>query len=796
MKDYPVIKAAILFVLGILTSQLFEVGLLVIAFAFIICLSLLVLNKKFSSTGKFSFISFMLTGILILLFGNYLANRNETVFNPVLSEINKVKNTTAYGKIVNIDLLKNDELIFYISVDSMLSDEFSITCKFNLLCKFKGSKKILNQFYDELKPGNKLKVTGFYHKGKERRNPGEFDYNVYLNSKSIIGVLNLEGKESVSILNSEINEFNNLIYQVRIAIDNRIKEYYSVETAALLRGLLLADRGEISYQTKNEFINAGVVHVLAVSGLHVGYIIMIFLVVFGRFNIYLKSILTIIGLIIFMLITGVPPSVFRATVMAVVLIIAYLTNRSTNLLNSISIAAIIILILDTNEIYNPGFQLSFAAVLAIGIILPYLNNLINKWNIQNRLLKYIFLFCAVSLSAQVGTLPFTLLYFNKFSVIALVTNFVVIPSIGLIVASTIAGLLISVIIPPIAIYFAGFTDLFTSLILSIIKFSGNLSFSYLSINDYSIIDLIIFYLMLSVLLIFLPRFQSVRSKIILLVLIILNTFIYSSVDDEDLLPEHFLSILMIDVDQGDSFLIKFPNGETALVDAGNATNYFDNGERVILPLLNYLGIDKIDYGIVSHIDSDHYGGFISLMLTGKINKILKPSVDTTLSKDKKFESFARSLEIPINYFRNEKLEIGNTALYFLNDDNLNRLHSNSTNDKSGVFKLIYGNTSILFTGDIEKSVEKYYSAKYKYFLDSDILKVAHHGSKTSSTELFLEYVSPQISLVSAGFKNKFGHPAEEILKRLMDNGSSIYRTDLEKAILVQSNGQQIEIINW
>ena len=105
-----------------------------------------------------------------------------------------------------------------------------------------------------------------------------------------------------------------------------------------------------------------------------------------------------------------------------------------------------------------------------------------------------------------------------------------------------------------------------------------------------------------------------KSKLVLLILILANTFIYSSIDDTDLLPDNYLSVLMIDVGQGDSFLIKFPNGKTALVDAGNTTIFFDNGERVILPLLNYLGIKKIDYGIVTHIDSDHYGGFVSLNL--------------------------------------------------------------------------------------------------------------------------------------------------------------------------------------
>lgn len=796
MKDYPVIKLTIFFVAGILSAHFFEIGVLPIILSFISIIFLILFYKKYGSNNYYYILTLIFSALLVFSIGNNLAFINKITFNPFITEIDKVQNTSAVGEISKIDLIRNDELNFYLIVDSIYSDEFLIKDELNILCKAKLDSKSIKELYNELKPGNTLSVTGFYHKGKERRNPGEFDYDAYLKSKEILGVININDISSITILKSKTNYFKNAIHQIRITIDNQIKKYYSPETAALLRGLLLADRGEINYETKTQFINAGVVHVLAVSGLHVGYIIMIFFFLFGRFNIYLRSILTIVGLICFMLITGVPPSVFRATVMATVLILAFLTNRSTNLINSISIAALIILIINPNEIYNPGFQLSFAAVLAIGIILPYMNSLIDGWNIQNKLIRYVILFCAVSLSAQIGTLPFTLLYFNKFSVIALFTNLVVIPAIGIIIASAIATMVVSVFLPIGAIYLAAANNLFATGILSLIKFSGELSFSFISINNYSIADLLIFYLMLIFLLYFLPRFNTMKSKLVLLILILANTYIYSSIDNTDLLPDNYFSVLMIDVGQGDSFLIKFPNGKTALVDAGNTTIFFDNGERVIIPLLNYLGIKKIDYGIVTHIDADHYGGYVSLIFNGMIGEIIKPELDTSLSKDKRFEEFARKREVTIKYFEEQKFEVGNTVLYFLFDENLKSISGESTNDRSGIFKLVYGQTSFLFTGDVEKRIEKFYLNKYKYFLDSDLLKVGHHGSKTSSSEEFLEYVTPEISLISAGFKNKFGHPSKEIIERLENVGSTIFRSDLQKAILIRSDGEEIKVINW
>jgi len=497
-----------------------------------------------------------------------------------------------------------------------------------------------------------------------------------------------------------------------------------------------------------------------------------------------------------MFITGVPPSVFRATVMTIVLIIAFLSNRSTNLINSISIAALLILVINPNELYNPGFQLSFAAVLSIAIFLPYFNELIERWNVNSRFLKYILLFIAVSLSAQIGTVPFTLLYFNKYSVIAILANLIVIPSIGFIIAAAIVTLFFSVTIPFITVYFAEANDLYAGFILKIIKFSGDLSFSYIRITNYSLIDLIIFYLMLSLLLYYFVRFVNNAARLVLLVLIAATTIIFSSIDDKELLPDNYLSVLMIDVGQGDSFLIKFPNGKTALVDAGNTTFTFDNGDRVIVPLINYLGIKKIDYGIVTHIDSDHYGGFVALILEGMIGEIIKPEIDSSLSKDKRFEDFISERGIPIRYFQEEKIEVGNAALYFLFDEEIKNLSGNSTNDRSGIFKLVYGKTSFLFTGDVEKNIERFYTDKYGYFLDSDVLKVAHHGSKTSSSNEFLKYVSPELSLISAGFKNKFGHPVEDVIQRLEAEGSAIYRSDLQKAALLRSDGQEIKLINW
>jgi len=253
---------------------------------------------------------------------------------------------------------------------------------------------------------------------------------------------------------------------------------------------------------------------------------------------------------------------------------------------------------------------------------------------------------------------------------------------------------------------------------------------------------------------------------------------------------------MIDVGQGDSFLIKFPNGQTAIVDAGIRTNNFDTGKYTIEPLLNYLNIDKIDFAFVSHIDIDHSGGFRYLIKHGWIRKIFKPYPDSSVVKDKRFERLIDSFHISKYYYSQNVIKVGNSRIYLMNKFKNKIVKYFSGNNKSGLFKVLYGKTSILFTGDLEIKGEKYYSYYYGDVLKSDVLKVGHHGSNTSSSEMFLKYVKPKISLISVGKYNRYKHPSLKILKRLKNYNSKIYRTDLSGGILLKSNGMKISFVNW
>lgn len=712
-----------------------------------------------------------------------------------LTKYFRENNGQLYAVVEEVELQKPYEIEFVVKTDSLHLDNKLFILNDKLICKFRGDSSQRAMLYKKIKPGNKIFMSGTFQKGKEKRNPGEFDYNKYLLQQGITGIFVAYNTDSISIIGNKSELFKSLILSVRKRLDKIIHDLHNPETAGLLRGLLLADRSEIDYDTRNVFVNSGVIHVLAVSGLHVGYILLIFVFLFGRFGIYTRSVLTIIGLMLFMFITGIPPSVFRATLMAIIIILAFLYNRSTNINNSVAIAAVIILLFNPEQLFNPGFQLSFSAVLAIGWLYPYFQTGIKRMKIRYKFIEFVLLFIAVSLSAQIGTLPFTLFYFSKLSLISLFANLIVIPMIGIIIGTAFITIALGVITYPLAIYFASVNDLLVFLIFRFIKFTGELNFSFLWIRNYSTLDAVIFYIILIALVLSLKRIRKFKVKLGLVLISFLAIILFSKIDDKILFAPDKLNVLMIDVGQGDSFLVQFPDKKTGLIDAGNASPYFDNGEKTIIPLLDYLGINKIDYGFITHFDMDHYGGFVSLINANRIKKMFLPWPDSS-EKSIRFENFLKNMKVEKEYYHPEEILIDKVKIHIFNNPMDNYFKKFSSNDKSGFFKIEFGSTSFLFVGDAEIPAEKYYLEHYKKELDSDVLKIGHHGSITGSTIEFLKAVSPRISLVSVGRKNKFGHPSDIVLKRLKFLNSDIYRTDSLGAVLLQSDGKNIKYIDW
>ena len=403
---------------------------------------------------------------------------------------------------------------------------------------------------------------------------------------------------------------------------------------------------------------------------------------------------------------------------------------------------------------------------------------------------------SVTLSAQIGTFPFIIVYFNKLSIISFFANIIVIPAIGIIVGISFFTLAINIIAPFVASISAITNNITSSLIFEFVKFTGGLQYSFLWVRNFTIIDSIIFYLFVIILIYAINKMSNFISKMILVILVLTNIMVFCTLGHKDLLSKNLLNVYSIDVGQGDAFLMKFPNGKTAIIDAGFASIDFDNGEKIIDPLLGQFGIKKIDYAFISHFDIDHYGGIVSLIENKRIDKIFIPEINPSINKELKFRQFLIQNKIQLEYYTKKSISVGNSKIYILSDIQKLDAKAKTSNNRSAIIKIIYGKTSILFTGDIDKNGEKYYTRRYGKFLNSDILKISHHGSSFCSSEEFLRQVEPKISLISVGIKNKFGHPSREVLDRLEKHRSRILRTDKCGGILLKSDGQEFTQVEW
>jgi len=328
---------------------------------------------------------------------------------------------------------------------------------------------------------------------------------------------------------------------------------------------------------------------------------------------------------------------------------------------------------------------------------------------------------------------------------------------------------------------------------------ANLGFSYKYVRELNPLYIIAFYAVFVLAGIFWFYIRVEKKRVInqILSTIIIIPLFFSFIS---LSPPKFLKIQFIDVSEGDSALIQTPDGLNILIDGGQGkTEYssYDYGERNILPLIKRYGINKLDLIILSHYHDDHYGGLISILKhIPRVEKLILPKY---FSNDREaFLSLFKSLEKKpkITYICGErKLKLGdNTTIEFFSPSCGKDLVSQfSENSKSIVLKLIYKQISILFTGDVEEDAEKWLINQYGGELDSDILKVAHHGSKTSSSSAFLDTVTPEFAIISCGPAWIFRHPALSVLNRLNEKDIEFYTTYENGDIILYTDGYKYKI---
>ena len=638
----------------------------------------------------------------------------------------------------------------------------------------RNNKKILinikmSQDIPSIKYGDSLYIEGEFKQPEEARNYKGYNYKQYLKTKKIIGTVELE---KVKILKSSNGSF---IHNIQKYIRDTINGTLTDEEGNLLLAILLGDKDKLSEDIQESFKTSNLSHMLAVSGAHVSYIILGLTYVLQNSIIGKKNgkIVCIIFLLVFMAITNFTPSVTRACIMAILTLFSSIIYRKSDVYTNISVAALITLIFNPYSLLDLGFQLSYGGTIGIIIFIKR----IQEKKSNSKVINYIKQMALVSIYANIIIIPIMMYHFNTVSFTFIISNIMASPILGIIVITGFLFIIASITVKPLTRLIAIFIKPILSILIKISQICSKLPFSNILVVTPYMFNVISYY---AIILYCIKSKKNYKCKIIiclLIVLILINFIIY-------IFPQK-LRIFFIDVGQGDSTLIITPDKKTVLIDGGGSDS-FDVGKKVLLPYLLDRRILKIDYVLISHFDTDHCGGILTIMEKVKVKNIIISEQAEHSENYERFKKLMIHKKIRlIEVKKGDKIKIERYSEFKILFPTSRLLSENPLNNNSIVAQFNYNNFKMLFTGDIEKLAEQQILKAEKAEIRADILKVAHHGSKTSSIPEFIKAVKPKIALIGVGKNNTFGHPNQQTIKNLENIKCRIYRTDLQGEIIIK-----------
>lgn len=626
--------------------------------------------------------------------------------------------------------------------------------------------------------GDEILITGNIEKPNGARNYMGFDYKSYLKSKKIYGTI--ETKEVEILSKNNVNMFETLINKIQKNIKNNITNILGEEEAALCIGILIGEREAISEEVENDFKRSNLTHMLAVSGSHITYIITALANLLSKTGKKFTKIFTIVFLLFFMALTGFTASVMRASIMGILVLMASLLNRKPDTINNLGISAFIILLINPFTLIDVGFLLSYGGTIGIVILNDKINK--NKNSKNNRLLNYLVSSFSITLSANIIIIPIMAYFFSTISFTFWISNILAAPIMEL---TTILGFLVyfvSVIFIPFAKFLGLILNIFLNILLKIAEFSSIIPGSSIYIKTPTIFGCIFFYIIIYMILNY-RKIKIIRSlknisnkKIgksrnnvfIIAIIFVIVLLISCNLISINSLQE--LKIYFVDVGQGDCTLIETPTKKHILIDGGGSeVGSFDVGESTLLPYLLDRRITTIDYMLISHFDSDHIGGLFYVMENIKVKNVIISKQGENSENLTKFINIVKEKKIKVMIVeKGDIVQIDKYSYFEILFPEEDLIKENILNNNSIVAKFNCLNLRMLFTGDIEEIAEERLEELYNDTnkLNADILKVAHHGSKTSSTSKFLELVNPQIALIGVGENNNFGHPNNGVIDRM------------------------------
>jgi competence protein ComEC len=606
---------------------------------------------------------------------------------------------------------------------------------------------------------------------------------------------------------------NGFFKRLRIRLNDFMKRNFSSESSPFLMSIITGERSLLTKETRDAFNATGLAHILSISGAHFGLLLFILFRLFRflvkalpynmlvRLTLYLTpsqiaAILCIPFMIGYLGISDMSIPSIRSFIMITLFLSSLLIHRKGFWLNTLLFAAVVIILIQPDSILDLSFQLSFIAVLCIGMVAEQMDGRAAEQQ-SNRaaerleqfkrfkllpiaLLRYCATALKISLAATIGTAPLVAYYFHYFSLVSPITNLIITPVIGFVVLPL--SLVSSFVFLASGVFpLSSFIDAITIFVLDAIKYTAQWNFVDIKIPAFPPVLLVIFYLgiLVYVFLIFHPSAYRLLPIAIPVGIAILPIVFYAGIK---LLEPRGISITYLDVGQGDSAVVELPDKRTLVIDTGRKG--FQTGG-----FLKYRGIKNIDAIILSHGQSDHAGGIFHLLRNFNIQEIWD---NGRLIYPQGFMGLRiRKLQ------RGDVIEGSGYTITVLHPyDGFYTMHSRDSdeNNDSIVLRIQGHKNTFLFAGDIEEEAEEDLS-HFGEYLKSNVLKVPHHGSRTSSSQVFVSAVSPDIAVISVGRKNSYNHPHDEALDML--DGVKIFRTDKEGAIGIKElPGGRLEIKTW
>lgn len=666
-------------------------------------------------------------------------------------------------------------------VQECQAEEYSLSVYLKQVCLTVGSEQIpienikvyLNK-EEQIRIGMFLRVCGKLEEIPGPRNPGEFDSKQYYACRKIYYQMK-DGE--VCDKSTGYSYFGQFLQEIRQKAETILDEAAGAY-AGIFQAMILGERGNLDAETKMQYQMAGIMHILAISGLHISFVGM------GFFRLLKKAgagngvagAVSAFLIYAYGIVTGGSVSAMRAVGMFLVLVGAGIAGRSYDLLSAMALSAIVLLLDAPAYLYNVSFLLSFGAVIGIGALTPEICSLLN---LKKRTAKSL----AGSVIVWLITLPIALHAYGEVSLAGVILNLLVLPTSGIVLASGIFALPVGIFVIEIAkrVVFPGKCVLF--LYEKLCEVVGWIPHSTWIAGSPQLWQCAVYYVMLGV------AFTGVKwGKKAASVALVIFAVVFLGYHSRN-----GLAITCLDIGQGDCCVLKMPGGENFLIDGGSS-NKKNTAVYQILPYLKNQGIAILDGIFVSHTDQDHISGIEELLelcaqklTTVRVKNLILPDWDTTGGEYEKLKMLAEQTGIRVQTVREGNLlKTKEAQIEILAPEN--GADGSDTNEDGMVMKVHFGKFRGLFTRDIGAETEK---KLLDLMEDVDFLKVAHHGSKYSTCQRFLDVVSPEIAVISCSAKNTYGHPSADTIKKLEDCGAQVEYTMKNGAITVRTDGEGI-----